>query len=706
VVMSAVMRRRGGAAPQPTSKEKDTKRRTENHEKNPPSSLVLRLWKFLNSYQCTPFVILVYCCTYFGGLAISPWLTVHPTFKIADARIFYTICCVVVGVCICLIVDAGTHFILLRKTIIESRGFYQPSQDGNVVIMTTFGLTGLTHMLMASDNTPVYINYCGRGMHLARLSEWTAIVFFVVRISSKLDERYSEFDAMRAGMFQLLSVGCGTFAMVVDEPISFFVSMAISHVFFFDIFRDVYRHYINIPLVAKETTSSARRQAMQRAMLMSWIIAVIFTGYTLVWWLGAFHLFPDEMEMSIYSILDMMIKGTFTSLVIKARVAASVQNEHELSEEVRKKLRTFVQYALHELRVPLNTMTLATDELKHSQPAKRQESAIKLLESMLGVVSRLLTDVLDFQRIAAGRLQLDEKEIDILALTKTIMDQLSRQAKAKSLVLERECKLSKVHVRGDEFKLTQVFRNLLENACKFSPKGEKITVRIEREGNDMVRTSVVDHGVGISPENQKKLFKPFAQIDSGKLQGGGGTGLGLYISRAIVEAHCGEMTLVSEEGKGATFSFTLPYSAGPREAAIEEGAKAIEEGDEHQEEKGLRILVVDDNKINRKMLAKLCRNLGHKASTVASGEEALQVCAVDEFDVVLMDQWMEGMSGTECICELKKLNFGGIIVGVSGDDDAETGSMQLAGALCCLCKPVTRKKIVASLKKAQAKLGR
>uniref|UniRef100_A0A7S2TZT2 histidine kinase n=1 Tax=Lotharella oceanica TaxID=641309 RepID=A0A7S2TZT2_9EUKA len=676
----------------------------EKQKPLPPSNGVgSRIWSFLNSYQCTPFVILVYVVTYLAGLALSPMLTAHPTFTIKNAQMFYTICCVVVGVCICLFVDAGTHFILLQKSFIESRGFYQPSQDGNVVIMTIFGLTGITHMLMASDTTPVYINYCGRGMHLARLSEWTAVVFFVARISSQLDERYSEFDAMRAGMFQLVSVLTGTFAMVVDQPMIFFVSMAISHIFYFDIFRDVYRHHMNIPLVSKSTTSTARLQAMYRAVVMSWVIAVIFTSYTLVWWLGAFHCFSDETEMSIYSVLDMIIKGTFTTLVIKAHVAASVQNEHELSEQVRHKLRSFVQYALHELRVPLNTMTLATDELKHSQPAKRQKSAIKLLESMLGVVSRLLTDALDFQRIAAGRLQLEKEDIDMRGLATAITDQLKRQANSKSLMLKQECKLSKVYVRADTFKVTQVLRNLVENACKFSPNGETITIRIEREGADMVRTYVQDNGVGISPENQKKLFKPFAQIGPGKLQGGGGTGLGLYISRAIVEAHGGVMSLESEEGKGATFSFTLPHSAGPPSEA-----KKIQEAEDM---KSLRILVVDDNKVNRKLLARLCRRLGHDADLVSSGEEALEVCGGDEmecthpYDLVLMDQWMPpGMSGTACIRQLKKRNFSGVIIGVTGDDDAsdgKDGSMQSAGALCCLAKPVTRAKILESLKKVQ-----
>eukprot|EP00471_Norrisiella_sphaerica_P008212 CAMPEP_0184505018 /NCGR_PEP_ID=MMETSP0113_2-20130426/52767_1 /TAXON_ID=91329 /ORGANISM="Norrisiella sphaerica, Strain BC52" /LENGTH=725 /DNA_ID=CAMNT_0026894685 /DNA_START=68 /DNA_END=2245 /DNA_ORIENTATION=- len=710
----ALMRRRKIEDEEPSPQAKEDDEDLDKYDKKESvRNLKSKIFKFFSSYQCSPFVILVYFTTYTGGLLLMPVLTKHPTFRIEDAKYFYPACCVVVGVCICLFIEALFHFCMLIHSA-EPKGFLTPSQDGNVVILTIFGLTGLTHSMMATEYTPVFINYCGRAMHLGRLSEWSAIVFFVVRVSSKLDERYTEADSWRAGLFQLISVFTGSFAMVVDEKYTFYITMFLSHLFYFDIFRDVYRHQCNVVEIEKTTKSVARRQAIYRALTMSHVIAVVFTAYTLVWWIGAFHWISDEAEMTTYSVLDLLIKGMFTSLVIKARVVSSVQNEYELKVALQGQLRAFVQYALHELRVPLNTMTLATDELKNSATAKEQKSSIGLLEHMLGVVSRLLSDVLDYQRIACGRLRLEKETLSTRALVRDVLQQISPIASRKSIKLVEKWETAAFdpYIVGDKFKLLQVLRNLMENATKFSPSGETITVKICDHASKvkMIRVCVSDKGVGISKEDQKRLFKPFAQISPGKLQKGGGTGLGLYISRTIVEAHDGEMILESEEGKGTTFSFTL-HSL---EAPIVPPEDAFP--DDPVDDSMLKILIVDDSKSNRKLLANLCRRLGHIADEAESGKAALNTCLNLEngkksssYDVVLMDQWMPGMTGVECTRALIKEGFTGAILGITGDDDAANklnkDSMPSAGALTCLSKPITRNRLVKGLKEARKHLS-
>eukprot|EP00470_Lotharella_oceanica_P008131 CAMPEP_0170194790 /NCGR_PEP_ID=MMETSP0040_2-20121228/60050_1 /TAXON_ID=641309 /ORGANISM="Lotharella oceanica, Strain CCMP622" /LENGTH=515 /DNA_ID=CAMNT_0010443793 /DNA_START=183 /DNA_END=1730 /DNA_ORIENTATION=+ len=476
--------------------------------------------------------------------------------------------------------DAAAHYLMLYFSVMDSRGFFVPSQDGNVVIMTIYGLTGMTHIMMAAETTPCFINYFGRAMHLGRVAEWTSIVYYVVQISSKLNESCSEAESVQRGLIQLFSVLAGTFAMIITDPTLFCILIAASHVLFFDIFRDFAVPWgFSSPSKGGKEESYAHQQAQATAKIMAMANAVIFTLYTIVFWQGACHMISDEIEMTAYSVLDMLVKGTFTTLVIKARVATSVQTEHEQTVQVRQKLHNFVHYALHELRVPLNTMSMATEELKSCvQPttpeAKAQRSAIDLLESMQVVVSGLLSDVCDFQSIAAGGLRLEEAPIFLPNLVGSVIDELQPIAKAKSLTVHQQWEgnlSSSAHIIGDRFKLEQVLRNLVENATKFSPDGNSIIVRTSEVDEATLKIDVVDHGVGISAEDQKRLFKPFSQIDPGKLQNGRGTGLGLYISREIVRAHKGTMSLDSKLGSGSTFSFTLPRTSGPEE--IQKGAK-------------------------------------------------------------------------------------------------------------------------------------
>jgi CheY-like chemotaxis protein len=301
----------------------------------------------------------------------------------------------------------------------------------------------------------------------------------------------------------------------------------------------------------------------------------------------------------------------------------------------------------HEVRTPMTGILLSAELLLSSDLPPDIEAQVRDIQSGAKAMVAILDDVLDFARVEAGIIEVQKEPFSLPDLVRSTVYLVNSKAQAKGLELETvvEPELP-TWVRGDVVRIRQVLSNLLDNAVKFSDTG-KIIISVgyaETAATDsrLIRFAVADSGPGISVENRERIFERFFQEDAASTRRHGGVGLGLAIVQSLVRLMGGEVSVDSEEGKGSTFWFTLPLEPGemPQDNMAGISATAL---------KGLRILLVDDNEMNRRITASLLDRMGATADAAADGWEALRKLAHTEYDIVLMDVQMPGLNGCETV---------------------------------------------------------
>ncbi|MFN8546415.1 MAG: PAS domain-containing protein [Candidatus Eisenbacteria bacterium] len=314
----------------------------------------------------------------------------------------------------------------------------------------------------------------------------------------------------------------------------------------------------------------------------------------------------------------------------------------------------FLANVSHEIRTPMNGVIglaelLLTREL--APPARELADGIhRSAVALLGV----LNDILDLSKLEAGRLDLAEESFDVRMMVGEVIDLLRPGARAKSLLLELEldAQLPQWWI-GDTGRLRQVLLNLAGNAVKFTQEGS-IKVRVwkeERDGQSVLCGSVTDTGIGIPTSRLEAVFQPFTQADGGITRRFGGSGLGLTIARQLLLRMGGDLFAASEEGEGSTFVFRVPLTTAgraPSTAIRSTGVLACDEGEAARRvvpHLGFRVLVVDDNAVNRVVATRFLERWGCDVSIAEDGEQALERMQTSEFDVVLMDVQMPVLDG-------------------------------------------------------------
>lgn len=360
----------------------------------------------------------------------------------------------------------------------------------------------------------------------------------------------------------------------------------------------------------------------------------------------------------------------------QARLMRVIERERELMKELREReikrteeMRSakntadkanqaksaFLAVVSHEIRTPMTSILGMVRLIMDTNLDKKQNDYIDTIRKSGETMMALLNDILDFEKIEHGGMELEIVPFEPAQLAQDIVTLTSGHAAQKNLTIKHEIAPDvPAAIMGDPTRLRQVLLNLVTNALKFTEHGG-VRIKIDHVQNDdeiianqeriaYLRFSVQDTGIGITEEAQRKLFTPFAQADSSTSRKYGGTGLGLTISNKLVEAMKGNIKVDSVENEGSTFHFTIPMELAQQN---EESARAHNQKAKKHNTKPMRILVTEDNEMNRKVLLGLLENEGHTVLLAANGLECLGICQKELPELILMDIEMGGMNGEE-----------------------------------------------------------
>lgn len=522
--------------------------------------------------------------------------------------------------------------------------FFFGSKDKFVLYFSLFCLT-FSYRVVAADDYALHILYPDvnwfAAIKLEYLSLFLPMLFFSLYTQSLFpkDARYKLLYA-----FALIS-GIFSLAVLLTPP----------HIFTHFVTAYLLLLLLGIIWTGFVYISAFRnkRQGAQYALLSSGVVLITFL-YKLADYVGIIR------ELEIVSFLGYVIFFFFQSLVLFFLFTDSLKQAKEDAEIASKSKSDFLSMMSHEIRTPMNAVIGLTDFLLTDKPKESQIDILNTLKFSARNLLVIINDILDFSKIEARKIEFENKSVNVAGLLSSLHHVFQPSVKSKNLSLIFDIDESiPDNIYCDPTRMSQVLTNLISNAVKFTNKGSITVVleQIKRNGDEVViKFAVKDTGIGIAPEHLKEIFNSFTQASTSTTREFGGTGLGLTITKRLLELQGVDLFVESTPGKGSHFYFVQIFKAGENNNQSKITNENSEEMDSGQIKLKGKIMVVEDNAINVMVVNKFLKKWGVEVAVAKNGIEAIETYQSDpEIILILMDLQMPEMGGYEATEKLREM---------------------------------------------------
>lgn len=352
-----------------------------------------------------------------------------------------------------------------------------------------------------------------------------------------------------------------------------------------------------------------------------------------------------------------------TDLSERMKAMQELEKAMKAAETANQAKSTFLANMSHEIRTPMNAIIGFSELILKMELNQKTREYVEDIKSSAGNLLAIINDILDFSKIESGKMELISKEYYTAALFHDIYLIIHTQAQKKGLEFRMKVDPDMPNkLFGDSVRIRGVLINLLNNALKYTNEGTvsfEAEVKERNEDTVVLEFRVADTGIGIRPEDQNRLFESFSRADMKLNYSVEGTGLGLAIAKGYVTLMEGEITVESTYGQGSVFTVTIRQKMideSPLDQSYAEGNITVEDsGIGNMKISGVRVLVVDDNQVNRKVADNSLSYYGLTVDTASSGPEAIELCRTNQYQIVFMDQMMPQMDGIEAMQQIRKL---------------------------------------------------